>query len=99
MVTQMTIPEKLESLAACISQCDNVEYSIQARLGDNKEETLRELLIIVENGKKLFMSGSVDNLDYDVRQEAYAKWDNILNEKLSLFPEYSVELEEPRMHM
>ena len=110
MVTQMTIPEKLEALAVCIAKCENVEYSIQAALGDNKEEAIRELMTIVDTGRKLFLSGQVENLDYtgrklflsgqvenldyDVRQDAYNKWDTKLTEKLCLFPEYGQDLEQ-----
>lgn len=100
MVTQMTIPEKLEALAVCIAKCENVEYSIQAALGDNKEEAIRELMTIVDTGRKLFLSGQVENLDYDVRQDAYNKWDTKLTEKLCLFPEYGQDLEQAStMHM
>ena len=100
MVTQMTIPEKLEALAVCIAKCENVEYSIQAALGDNKEEAIRELMTIVDTGRKLFLSGQVENLDYDVRQDAYNKWDTKLTEKLFLFPEYDQDLEQAStMHM
>lgn len=94
MVTQMTIPEKLEALIACIAKCEDVQYSVQAALGDDKEKTLEELITIVKTGKKLFVSGEVEKLDYDVRQEAYAKWDSILTAKLGMFPEYIEEMEE-----
>lgn len=100
MVTQMTIPEKLEALRSCIAKCDDVEYSVQVALGDNKEETLAELSTLVENGRKLFLTGQIDNLDYDVRQDAYNKWNAKLDEKLSMFPEYSIAVEEEvKMHM
>lgn len=100
MVTQMTVPQKLNALAECIAKCEDVEYSMHATLGDNKEAKLSELRIIVQNGRRLFSSGQIENLDYDVRNEAIKKWHHDLDRALSMFPEYSNDLEEaPTRHM
>ena len=94
MVTQMTIPEKLRALEACVAKCEDVEYSIQARLGNDKEQTLGEIRNIISNGRTLFLSGQIQNLDYEMRQHAFRTWNELLDNKLSLFPEYALEEEE-----
>lgn len=100
MVTQMSIPEKISALQECVSKCEDLSYAVNAKLGDNKEETLKEIRTIITNARTLFLSGQIENLDYDMRQEAFRKWHNVLGSKLALFPEYQVELEAaPRMHM
>lgn len=100
MVENMTVPQKLSALAECIAKCDDVEYSMHATLGDNKEQKLSELRIIVQNGRNLFSSGQLENLDYDVRNEAIRKWHRDLDKALSMFPEYKNDLEEaPTRHM
>ena len=32
MVTQMTIPEKLNALEACIAKCEDLSYAVNAKL-------------------------------------------------------------------
>lgn len=100
MVENMTVPQKLNALAECIAKCEDVEYSMHVAFGDNKEQKLSELRIIVQNGRKLFSSGQLENLDYDVRNEAIKKWHHDLDRELSMFPEYKKDLEEaPTRHM
>lgn len=94
MVTQMTIPEKINALQSCVAKCEDVEYSIQAKLGDNKEQELGEIRNIISNGRMLFISGQIQNLDYETREHAFHTWNELLDKKLSLFPEYALEEEE-----
>jgi hypothetical protein len=94
MVTQMTIPEKLNALEACIAKCEDLSYAVNAKLGNDKEQELRQMRILVQNGRTLM--GQLDNLEYEARQEAFRTWHAKLNAKLALFPEYSLEQEETR---
>lgn len=88
MDLNMTIPEKINCLETCLNKAENVEYSVQVKWGNNQDETRREIRVAIENARQLFERGRIDQLDYDVRQEAYNKWHNILNAHLRKFPEY-----------
>lgn len=91
----MNIVEKinlLENLAAKASM--DTEYSIQCVLGDDKDSTLSEMNVVVQNARHLFVGGAIDQLDYDIRQESFNKWNGILTERIMKFPEYNPELTE-----
>ena len=94
MVENMSVTDKINALEACVAKCEDIEYSVRAKLGDNKEEKLSEIRVVIQNGRKLFNANAIQQLDIDVRNEAFRTWHTKLNKYLALFPEYSLEQEE-----
>lgn len=93
MVSLEMINEKLTALEACIAKCEDIEYSVRAKLGDDKEHLLNLMKVCVANGRVLF-NGTIENLNIEEKIEAYETYNNRLDNYLMLFPEYNIEQDE-----
>lgn len=87
----MQITEKINALQSLIAKAElDVEYSIQVRWGDNKEQTINEAKTFINNARLLFQNGKIDQLDYDMKQEAFAHYHTKLDSYLKMFPEFEL---------
>lgn len=91
----MNIQEKIAVLKSCLAKSEDLDYSIQVTWGENVEASKAELRTILNNAENLFVKGSINRLDLDVRNEAYAKWNNVLDGWLAKFPDTALTQDEP----
>lgn len=78
----MTIQEKINQLRTYLSSEEGLNTSPEER--ENMET-------VVEEATKIFEMGDISRMDPDLMEEMYAKWDSILDSKLSLFPSFNQE--------
>ena len=76
----MTIQEKLNQLRECLSK-----EEAQSTTPEEKED----IETVISEATKIFEMGDISRMDPELTEEIYAKWDNILDTKLSLFPEFN----------
>ena len=80
----MTIQDKIEQLRRCLSnQVDGAEIS---------NEELESAQIVVEEANKIFEQGDISRMDPDLLEEICDKWNDLIDSKLSLFPELNTEI-------
>lgn len=79
----MTIQEKLNQLRTYLSKEDMPVSSLEEK---------ENLETVLEEATKIFEMGDISRMDPELLEEVYAKWDNILDSKLSLFPEFNQEV-------
>ena len=80
----MTIQDKIEQLRRCLSnQVDGAEIS---------NEELASAQIVVEEANKIFEQGDISRMDPDLLEEICDKWNDLIDSKLSLFPELNTEI-------
>lgn len=80
----MTIQDKINQLRDCLS--NQVEGETPSL------EEIESIQNVVEEATKIFELGDISRMDPDLLEDIYDKWNNILDSKLSLFPEFSTEL-------
>lgn len=78
----MTIQEKINQLRTYLSSEEGVNTT---------PEEKENIEIVVEEATKIFEMGDISRMDPDLMEEMYAKWDSILDDKLSLFPSFNQE--------
>lgn len=79
----MTIQEKINQLRTYLSNSES---------SDTTAEERENIEVVVEEATKIFEMGDISRMDPDLMEEMYAKWDNILDSKLSLFPSIKEEV-------
>lgn len=80
----MTIQDKIEQLRKCLSNQENgAEIS---------NEELESTKTVVEEATKIFELGDISRMDPDLLEEICNKWEDIIDSKLSLFPELNTEI-------
>lgn len=79
----MTIQEKLNQLRTYLSKEETPISSPEER---------ENLETVLEEATKIFEMGDISRMDPELLEEVYAKWDNILDSKLGLFPEFNQEV-------
>lgn len=77
----MTIQDKINQLRDCLS--NEIDETISS-----EREGIQN---VVEEASKIFELGDISRMDPDFLEEIYDKWNNILDSKLSLFPELNAE--------
>lgn len=80
----MTIQDKINQLRDCLS--NQVEGETPSL------EEIESIQNVLEEATKIFELGDISRMDPDLLEDIYDKWNNILDSKLSLFPEFSTEL-------
>lgn len=80
----MTIQDKINQLRDCLS--NQVEGETPTL------EEIESIQNVLEEATKIFELGDISRMDPDLLEDIYDKWNNILDSKLSLFPEFSTEL-------
>lgn len=90
-IEEMNIIEKITALTQSLAKSQNIDYAIQVAWGIDvdRDQEITRMKTLIENAKILFVQGSIDKLEMDVRNEAYANWNNIFDDELKKFPEYS----------
>ena len=78
----MTIQDKIDTLKIYIS-----------KMNQNTQEDKDELNAIIVNADILFSQDNISRLDIDLQEEAYDKWNKILDSALMLFPEYNTQFD------
>lgn len=78
----MTIQEKINQLRTYLSNEEGANTTPEER---------ENIAIVVEEATKIFEMGDISRMDPDLMEEMYAKWDSILDDKLSLFPSINQE--------
>lgn len=87
----MNVLEKANQLEALIDKSDlDTDYSIQVKWDENPTKTKREAKVIIDNARILFQNGAIDNLDIDMKAEAYANYNTVLDSYLKRFPEFEL---------
>lgn len=89
---EMSILEKANALEACIAKADlDVEYAINVKWESNAQDDKNQAKVIIQNARELFSTGRLEQLDLEVKADAYATWNIKLDTLLRRFPEYSEE--------
>lgn len=99
----MNILEKANQLEALIAKSDlDTEYSIQVKWIDNPSNTKQQAKVLIDNARLLFQNGRIDQLDYDMKAEAFANYNTQFDSFLKRFPEFAlndVQTESVPRHM
>ncbi len=80
----MTIQDKINQLRNCLSNSNDE--------GISSPDELESIQRVVEEASKIFELGDISRMDPDLLEDICNKWNHILDSKLSLFPEYNIEL-------
>jgi hypothetical protein len=95
-VDEMSLEQKLMELQQCLSKAKvgaenpgstDYEFLLNSKLGDQRDEKLAYYTTVLTNSKQL-IGGRLNQLDYDVRQNAIRDINNKLNDALLAFPGY-----------
>lgn len=100
---EMSVLEKADQLEALIAKSDlDTDYSIQVEWDENPAKTKQGAKVLIDNTKILFQSGKINQLDFDMRNEANNNYSIKLDSYLKRFPEYGlsdVQTESKPRHM
>ena len=103
-VDEMSASEKINELQSCIAKARSgeqnpgsvdYEFLINSKLGDSRGEKLSYFSMIAKNASQKF-GGSLNNLDFDVRQQTVEELNQKLDEALLSFPGYEKTEEKSR---
>ena len=95
-VNEMSVDEKISALQSCINRArvgeqnpGSVEYEflLNSKLGDDRGQALSYYSVLVSNAAVMF-GGRLNDLDYDVRQQAIIDYNKKLDDALLSFPGY-----------
>ena len=101
-VAEMSLDQKMIELQQCLSKAKvgaeypgSVEYEflLKAKLGDGRDDKLAYYTTVLTNARQL-MNGRINQLDYDVRQQAITDLNNKLDDALLVFDGYEKVVEE-----
>ncbi len=89
--------EKIQLLESLLNKaCNNIEYAVNVAFGSDKEETIKNMKSAIKTTTDLFIKGNINNLDLSVRNQIWNYWENILDNYLSMFPEYEYSTKKVR---
>ena len=92
-LNQMSIQEKAGTLKNLVNKAKlDFNYAMQLPLGDDRDAKLAHMEILANNASLMFVGdyARVNQLDMDMRQDAFNTYTARLNEALSKFPEFSM---------